>query len=91
MISFSLNTDPVLPSELLLTWVPSFLEGEPRVCTCVYVYVYVCVCFFVCLCLCLYDKVSIDLKEDVKFPLQCSSGLKMWGRAILEYFDDYFW
>ena len=56
MISLSLNTDPVLPSEPLLTWVPSFLEGAPqttnannlndsqswRVCTCVYV----CVCVY---------------------------------------------
>ena len=39
----------------------------------------------------LYDKVSIGFKEDVKFPLQCSSGLKIWRQAILEYFDDYSW
>ena len=68
MISFSLNTDPVLPSELLLTWVPSYLKGPPqttiannlndsqnwRVCTCVYVSV--CACF---LCVCVYVSVSV--------------------------------
>ena len=71
MISFSLNTDPVLPSELLLTWVPSYLKGAPqttiannlndsqnwRVCTCVYVYV--CACFFVCVFMFLFLYVCV--------------------------------
>ena len=77
MISFSLNTDPVLPSELLLSWVPSFLEGAPqttnannlndsqswRACTCVYVYVYVCACLCVCVFMFMFVRQSVNWFE----------------------------
>ena len=76
MISFSLNTDPVLPSELLLIWVPSYITGAPQttnannlndsqswpVCTCVYVYVCACfLCVCFCFCMCVCALVSLSL------------------------------